>query len=96
MMVCPVEVHVEQTDDEGDDDDEKNEDSSHRPVSIAIHAEQKDGGGMQEFHLEVDRESFPTADVDDVRSSTSYQVTTDPSQTKVLLTTISCDPLMIM
>lgn len=61
-------------------------------MSIAVHAESKeDGSGAKEFHLQVNKESPPTAsggstgDDELVQSSTTLQVNTeDSAQAKVL------------
>ena len=94
MILFTAEVHVEQTDDEDDEPDVIG-----RPVSIALHAESKKDGSGQEFHLQLETDTT-AGDVDSkedfVQSSTTVTVNVDTSQAKVLLTTISCDPLMII
>ena len=80
---------MEQSDDEIDEPEPQ-------PVSIAVHAETKDGSGAKEFHLQVNEESLPAGSDHDkgvIQSSTTLEVSTDdPVPTKVLLT-VSYDPL---
>ena len=83
-MVTLVEVHLEQSEDEeGPHADEPSYDKP-RPVSIAVHAESKDDGSGKEFHLQVDRESLPTANDELVQSSTVVQVEGSSQPTKVV------------
>ena len=95
MILLTAEVHVEQTDDEDEVDEVVG-----RPVSIALHASKKDGNGRQEFHLQLDPETVTAGDVDGkedfVQSTTMVTVNADTPQAKVLLTAISCDPLVII
>ena len=74
---------MEQSVDEAEESEDKPEG---RPVSIAVHAEPKQGGsGEQEFHLQIDKEPLDEGRKDNelVESTTAVKVSADSSQVKV-------------
>ena len=84
-MVTLVEVHLEQSEDE-EAQAEEPADGKPRPVSIAVHTESREDGSGKEFHLQVDKESLPTASDELVESTTVVQVNSQDSSppTKVV------------